>query len=195
LFRDQVVTGIAVTNTDDFAKVTQVDDFFEQNDLHDDNLGLFVVVGVGQQGQEARALDGRIELALEVSFGARQARRDDLAVFLDEITQSVEILVVDLLDARSREAAELAALEQRILLVELALLFAFSEVSHDFAFTIFRSPASEIVFTMRRTMMVPRVCYSFGMPAKPPPSRHPRISDLPAGYEQPACWSLFVSGR
>src|SRR5690606_10327909 len=89
-----------------------------------------VVVGVRQQRQEARALDGGVELALVVRLGAGQPGRDDLAVFLDEIAQRVEILVVDLLDAGGGEAAELAALEQRVLLVEFAFLFAFSEESH-----------------------------------------------------------------
>ena len=60
-----------------------------------------------------------------------QASRHDLAVFLDEIAQRVDILVVDLFNVFSREAAELAALEKRILLVRTAgLALTLSTKSH-----------------------------------------------------------------
>src|SRR5690606_21909557 len=93
--------------------------------------GSVVVVGVRQQGQEARALDGGAQLTRVVCLGAGQAGRDDLAVCLDEIAQGVQIFVVDLFDAGGGEAAELATLEQRVLLREFAFFFAFSEESHD----------------------------------------------------------------
>ena len=51
---------------------------------------------------------------------AGQASRHDLAVFLDEVAQRLDILVVDLLNVFSREAAELLALEKGILLVRTA---------------------------------------------------------------------------
>src|SRR5690554_1564343 len=95
------------------------------------NLGLIVVVGVRQQCQEARTLDSGVELTLVVSLGAGQAGRNDLAVFLDEITQGVEIFVVDLFYTSSCKAAKLAALEQWVLLIELAFFFAFFEESHN----------------------------------------------------------------
>lgn len=43
--------------------------------------------------------------------------RHDLAVFLDEILERVDVLVVDRFNAFGREAAELLALEERVLLV------------------------------------------------------------------------------
>src|SRR5690606_1303982 len=94
--------------------------------------GSVVVVGVRQQGQEACALDSGIKLTLVVGLGTGQASRDDLAIFLNEITQGVEIFVIDLFNTRSRETAELAALEKRILLGETALSVPASfELSHD----------------------------------------------------------------
>ena len=57
-----------------------------------------------------------------MSLRTRQTSRHDLAVFLDEVAQRFDILVVDLFDVFSREAAELLALEKRILLVGTARL-------------------------------------------------------------------------
>jgi hypothetical protein len=59
---------------------------------------MLVLVAVRQQGQEARALDGRIELTLEDGTGAGQTCRNDLAVFGNEVTQRVDVLVVDFFD-------------------------------------------------------------------------------------------------
>src|SRR3569832_1436748 len=81
-----------------------------------------VLVRVRNQGQEARALDGGVELALVDRARARQARGDDLAVFRDEIAQRVDVLVVDFLDAGDCEAAEALALEQERLGVALGAL-------------------------------------------------------------------------
>jgi len=75
-----------------------------------------VRVGIRQQRQEARPLDRRIELALVMRLGAGQTRRRDLAVLADEVSQRVDVLVVDLLDLLGGEAAELLALEKRVLL-------------------------------------------------------------------------------
>src|SRR5512139_2655965 len=89
-------------------------------------------VGVRQQREEARALDRRVELALVVRLRAGQAGRRDLAVFADEVTQRLDVLVVDLVDLLSGEAAEALALEQRILLVaapRLALPLALASCS------------------------------------------------------------------
>src|SRR3546814_1931429 len=60
--------------------------------------GLVVVIGVRKQGQEAGTLDGGVQLALIVCLGTSQAGRNDLAVFLDEIAQSVEIFVIALVN-------------------------------------------------------------------------------------------------
>jgi hypothetical protein len=111
--RNQEVTGVAVLDLDDIAEVTEVNNLFEQNDLHVSSPRLLVVVGVRQQGQEAGALDGGAQLALIAGLGAGQTSRHDLGVFLDEFLQDIHILVVDLFDLFCREAAELAALEQR----------------------------------------------------------------------------------
>jgi len=81
-----------------------------------------VLVAVGHQCQEARALDGGVELALVDSARARQARGDDLAVLGNEVTQRIDILVVDFLDARDGETAETLALEQQGLVVAPAVL-------------------------------------------------------------------------
>src|SRR5690606_28831570 len=93
--------------------------------------GLVVVIGVRQQSQEAGALDGAVQLALVMCLGTCQAGRNDLAVFLDEITQCVEIFVINLVNIGSCKTAELAAFEQWILLRKFAFLFAFFEVSHN----------------------------------------------------------------
>src|SRR5207247_10157382 len=89
-------------------------------------------VGVRQQRQEARALDRLGQLPLIAGRGAGDARRDDLAGLVDEVLQHLDVLVVDPLHLLGREAAELAAAEQRplpfVLLVlgELAFALAFT---------------------------------------------------------------------
>src|SRR3954470_23017691 len=80
-----------------------------------------VLVAVRQHRQEARALDARRQLALEERARAGQAGGRDLAVLVDEISQGVDVLVVDLLDAGDREAAEALATEQQRLGVALGL--------------------------------------------------------------------------
>src|SRR5205814_3723551 len=80
------------------------------------------------------ALDGRRQLPLIAGLGAGNARRHDLAVFLDEILQDVDVLVIDLLHALGGKAAELLALEQVVsafaLLAILAFTLAFGVSSH-----------------------------------------------------------------
>src|SRR5258708_35869399 len=68
-----------------------------------------MLVGVRQQGQEARALDAYRELALIERLRTRDAAGNDLARFGDVTLQRSEILVIDLLDAFGREATELLA--------------------------------------------------------------------------------------
>ena len=85
-----------------------------------------VQVGVRQQRKVAGALDGGVNLALVVRLGAGQTCRHDLAVVLDEVLQGVDVFVVNLFHVCSGEAAELLALEQRVLL--FALLFKLSFV-------------------------------------------------------------------
>src|SRR3970040_3198756 len=71
-----------------------------------------VVVGVRDQGEEARALDARGQLALVLRLGAGHAARHDLAGLGEVLAQGVEILVIDLGDALGGELAELAAAEE-----------------------------------------------------------------------------------
>src|SRR5205807_7998558 len=66
-----------------------------------------VLVGIGQQRQEARALDRHRQLALIEGLGPRDAARNDLAGLGDVALERAEILVVDRLHALGREAAEL----------------------------------------------------------------------------------------
>src|SRR5258706_9127998 len=92
-----------------------------------------VQVGVGQQRQEARALDGLGQLPLVAGRRPGDARRDDLAGLVDEVLEDLDVLVVDPLGLLGREAAELAPAEQRplalVLLVLAELPFAFSFAS------------------------------------------------------------------
>ena len=72
-----------------------------------------------------------VELTLIVRLRTGQASRHDLAVFLNEVAQGIDILVVDLFDVFNRETAELLALEERILLVGTAgLALTFCTKSH-----------------------------------------------------------------
>lgn len=82
---------------------------------------------VRQQGQKACALDGGVELTLIMRFGARQTGRHDLAVFLNEIFQGIDIFVINLFNVGYREAAEFFALEQRILLFAFVFVFVLVE--------------------------------------------------------------------
>ena len=82
------------------------------------------------QREKARALDRHRQLALVARLGAGDARRHDLAVFLDEVLQDLDVLVVDLLDAFGGEAAELLALEQVV--AALALLCLPSSLPEPF---------------------------------------------------------------
>src|SRR6267378_1327276 len=89
-------------------------------------------VGVRQQREEARALDRLGQLPLVAGRGPGDARRDDLASLVDEVLQHLDVLVVDPLDLLGREAAELAAAEQRPLPFVLLVL---GELPFALAFT------------------------------------------------------------
>src|SRR2546429_571608 len=66
-----------------------------------------VLVGIGQQRQEARALDRHRQLTLIEGLGPGDAARNDLAGLGDVALERPEILVVDRLHALGRAAAEL----------------------------------------------------------------------------------------
>src|ERR1041384_3141657 len=77
---------------------------------------------VGQQTEEARALDGAGELTLLLGGHGRDAARHDLAALGDVTHQQLRILVVDLRPIRARERAGLATTEKRT---------AGTSISHD----------------------------------------------------------------
>src|SRR5688572_6884155 len=81
-----------------------------------------VQVGVGDQGEEARALDRLRQLALVARRRAGDASRDDLAGLVDEVLEDLDVLVIDPLGLLGGEAAELAAAEQRPLALVLLVL-------------------------------------------------------------------------
>src|ERR1700736_4145402 len=66
-----------------------------------------MLIGVRQQGQEARALDRNSELALIERLRARDAAGDDLARLGDVALQRGQIFVVNVLHTLGCEAAEL----------------------------------------------------------------------------------------
>ena len=92
-----------------------------------------MVVGEGQQGQEASTLDGQAELTLIARLGTGQTCRHDLGVFSNVVFQNVDILVVDLFNFFCREAAELAALEEATATITLiAIVFLLGCADVDF---------------------------------------------------------------
>ena len=64
------------------------------------------------QRKKTRTLDRDIQLTLILGFGPGDARRNDLAVFVDEFLQHADILVIDLDDFLGGEAAEFLAAEK-----------------------------------------------------------------------------------
>ena len=84
-------------------------------------------VGVGNEREESRALDGDSQLPLVARLRAGDPRRHDLAVFLDEVLEDLDILVVDLLHPFGGEAAELLALEQIIPALAFLTVFLLSK--------------------------------------------------------------------
>lgn len=73
-----------------------------------------MLIAIGQHGKKASALNCCVELALKNCPRAGQACRNDLAVFSDEITQGVDVFVVDFLDTCDCEAAKALALEEQV---------------------------------------------------------------------------------
>src|SRR5262245_61919112 len=69
--------------------------------------------GIGQQAEEARALDRLREHALLLGRHGGDAARHDLAALADETLQQLHVLVVDLRCVRPGERAGLAAPEER----------------------------------------------------------------------------------
>ena len=69
----------------------------------------------GDQGQETCTLDGGVELTLINSTCASQSRRNDFAVFGDEVAQNIDVFVVDFNNVSNRETAVTLAFEQQVL--------------------------------------------------------------------------------
>src|SRR3954466_2782232 len=122
---------------------------------------------VGQQAQEARALDGAGKLTLLLRGHRGDAARHDLAALGDVTHQQLGVLVVDLRSIRARERAALATTEKR------AACTSFSHCSY--------SPSVVVVVVVsasspgRRGPRSPRKPPpSRSPPRKPPPSRSPR---------------------
>src|SRR6476659_9175597 len=109
--RDQIIARKAIPHLDDVSERAKVRDLFQKNDLHGPPRSMHV--GVRQQREITRALDRNGELPLVARLGARDARRNDLAVLVDEILQHTQVFVVDLLHAFCRKPEELAPANQR----------------------------------------------------------------------------------
>src|SRR4029453_11878985 len=69
-------------------------------------------IGIRQQRQESRAIDRDGKLSLIARLGPGDARRNDLAVLVDEILEDTDVLVIDFLDAFRGKAAELPAAKE-----------------------------------------------------------------------------------
>ena len=78
-----------------------------------------MLVAVRQHCQETGALDARRQLTLKERTCASQTSWRYLPSFTDEVTQRVDVFVVDLLDASDREAAKALATEQQLLGITL----------------------------------------------------------------------------
>jgi hypothetical protein len=68
---------------------------------------------VGEQGEEAGALDGAGQFTLLLGRDGRDAARNDLATLGDVALQELDVLVVDLRSVGAREGANLPATEER----------------------------------------------------------------------------------
>src|SRR5450755_124761 len=110
--RHQKIACVTGLDLDPIADLAEVRDFLQQNDFHTWGLAVLVLISVGQQGQEARAPDGELQLALVVGAGAGNAARDDLAGLGYIAFERQQVLVIDLLDVVGRETAKLLATEK-----------------------------------------------------------------------------------
>src|ERR1700681_927467 len=72
-----------------------------------------LVCDVRNQGDLARALDRRLQLALVHRARARDTPRQDLAALRHERPQQLHVLVVDVVDLVRTELAHLSAAEHR----------------------------------------------------------------------------------
>ena len=71
-----------------------------------------MIVSKGDQGQKTCALDGCSQLSLIAGIGARNTSRNDLAGLGHKVTQGIDILVVNLLNAFCGKSADTFTLKQ-----------------------------------------------------------------------------------
>jgi hypothetical protein len=71
-----------------------------------------VLIGVGQQRQVTRTLDGRGQLTLVTGFGAGDAAGDNLAGFGNEVLQDSDVFVIHFLNAFGSENGSIYGDEQ-----------------------------------------------------------------------------------
>jgi hypothetical protein len=71
-----------------------------------------MVIGKRDQGQKTGALDGGGELTLIAGTRAGNSGGNDLARLGDEVTQGINVFVIDLLNALSGETANALTLKQ-----------------------------------------------------------------------------------
>ena len=91
-----------------------------------------LVAYVRQQCNVSCSLNCRGQFTLVICTSTGYPSRQDLCTICHALLQLCDILVVDLLNVFGREAAELLALEKRILLVGTArLTLTLSTKSHD----------------------------------------------------------------
>ena len=89
------------------------------------------------QGEEPRALDSYIQLTLIFGLRSGDARRNDLAVFIDEFFQDANVFLIDLNNFFCGEAAEFLAAKKAairdtcVFLVLVELLTAGAWTGHD----------------------------------------------------------------
>src|SRR6187549_3052929 len=118
-------------------------------------------IGVRQQREKARAVDRDRELALVARLGPGDARRDDLAVLVDEFLEDADVLVVDLLHLLRGEAAEAPAPEQLVAPAARVLALALGELALAFAFAAAARPAAATVTLSlhRHDLFLSRPCF------------------------------------
>src|SRR6185503_11026563 len=118
-------------------------------------------IGVRQQREKARAVDRDRELALVARLGPGDARRDDLAVLVDEFLEDADVLVVDLLHLLRGEAAEPPAPEQLVAPAARVLALALGELALAFTLAAAARPAAATVTLSlhRHDLFLYRPCF------------------------------------
>src|SRR5665213_1000232 len=109
--RQQEIAGEAGLHLHDLPHLTELLDALEEDDF--DRHGLLLAQAVGQEAEEARALDRLRQFALLLGGYRGDAARHDLAALRDKALQQLHVLVVDLGRVRAGERAGFAPAEER----------------------------------------------------------------------------------